>query len=130
MAAASQSAWPGAGRSGLSRTMTASTIAPETNLMPAKLTGSISPRCSASRHSSELAAKASIATAVSTVVCKMSRPPRASCMGHYQNDCPRQKRHAEGRAETLAPANVLFDRHHGGKQEHPAEAAGTEREHQ
>src|SRR5471030_281526 len=130
MAAASQSAWLGACGSDLNRTMTASMIAPETNLMPAKLTGSISLRSSASRHSSELAAKASIATAVKTVVWKMRGPPCASCMGQNQNECPRQKRHAEGRAETLAPGNVLFDRHHGGKQEHPAEAAGTQREHQ
>ncbi len=110
--------------------MTASMTAPETSLMAAKLIGSISRRCNANRHNSELAAKASIATVVKTVVCKMRSPPRVSCMGRHQNDCPRQQRHAEGRAETLAPAHVLFERHHGCKQEHPPEAAGAESEHQ
>ena len=48
--------------------MSASANAPETNLILEKLAGSMLEFNSASRHSSELAAKASIATAVSSAI--------------------------------------------------------------
>eukprot|EP01136_Pigoraptor_vietnamica_P032189 Opistho-1_new@93748 len=81
MTAGSQPVCPSAAGCARKRTTSASVIAPDASRMLPKLAGSMPPCCSASRHSSELAANATMATAVSATACRRGAGRAAAASG-------------------------------------------------